>query len=63
MRGTDLVRLGERSSGNWGISGTLDVVLEWRISQLKLNEIVGDGFRGFRFPASPQLFIGLHHDL
>jgi hypothetical protein len=27
---------------------------------LKPNRIVGDGFRGFRFPASPQLFIGLN---
>ena len=26
--GTDLVRPGERSSGNWGIGGTVDAELE-----------------------------------
>jgi hypothetical protein len=49
------VRPRERSSGNWGIGGTLNAELELRNGRLKPDGILSDGFRGFRFPASPQL--------
>jgi len=53
--GTDLVRPHERSNGNQGISGTAGAELERWIGSLKPNRIVGDGFLGFRFPASPPI--------
>ena len=55
----DLVRHRERSSENYGTSGTLDAELERWNGCLKPDGILSDGSRGFRFPASPQLVVGL----
>ncbi len=59
QNGTELVRPRERSAENWGTDGTLDAEVECRSGCLKPYGIVGDGFLGFRFPASPQFSIGL----
>ena len=49
--------------GNQGICETEDAELERWIGYLKPEGMLGDSFRGFRFPASPPSFIGLNQGL